>query len=571
VSSTRRTAKAKAAGTGADAAVDNVFGQYVLGDFRPSDLIDIAGTLARQAARQPRAVVDAGVGFAKGLAKVLRGQSERAPAAGDRRFADPAWKESRVYGGVLQGYLELCDALQRYARQSGLDPKQAERAEFLMTQIGDAIAPTNFLPTNPAALRRARETRGASLLAGLKNFADDVAKRRPIPAQVDESAFRIGENLALTPGSVVLRHDMFELLQYAPQTAQVRERPIFVVPSIVNKFYVFDIAPGRSVFEYFVQQGFTVYVMAWRNPKPEHDFWGMPDYIDAIDAGVQTALSISKVETVNLWAVCGAGPLATSLIAYYAEIRQQKVNSLLLFVSPLDMNAMSDAPNIGAFVDQKAMPVVRKQIRKKRMSARQFTLLFAMLRANELIWNYWVNNYLMGIKPSAFDILYWNGDGTGMTAQYNYDFSAFVEANPLVTPREMMVRGQAIADLKDLGIDSYVLGAANDHLCVWHGVYRSAQLLGKRSQFVLGNSGHIQTIVCPPSNPKASYFTNTKLPASSSEWLETATRHQGSWWDHCVAWTHARAGKLIEAPRQAGNTTYPPLGPAPGTYIHDRV
>ncbi|MES2489450.1 MAG: alpha/beta fold hydrolase [Pseudomonadota bacterium] len=554
-----------------DSGVDNVFGQYVLGDFRPSDLIEVAGDLAKQARRQPGAVVNAGLGFLKGVRKVISGESTQAPDPSDRRFSDPAWQESRVFNSVLKGYLELRDALQTYAKESGLNENQIERAEFLMTQIADALAPTNFLPTNPAALRKARETRGASLWAGLKLFADDVAKRRPIPSQVDESAFKIGGNLAITPGAVVLRHDMFELLQYAPQTPQVRERPIYIVPSIVNKFYVFDIAPKRSVIEHFVQAGFTVYVMAWRNPKPEHDFWGMPDYIDAIDAGLDAALSISDADSVNMWAVCGAGPLATSLVAHHKSIKQRKVNSLMLFVSPLDMAAMSNAPAIGAFVDKQSMPMVRKEVRKKRMSARQFTLLFAMLRANELIWNYWVSNYLMGVKPTAFDILYWNSDGTGMTAQYNYDFSSFVESNPLVTDGEMMVRGKPIAPLADLDIDSYVLGAANDHLCVWQGVYRSAQLLGKRSQFVLGNSGHIQTIVCPPSNPKASYFLNDSLPATAGEWHKTATKHQGSWWDHCVAWTHERAGKLIDAPKSAGNAQYPSLGAAPGTYIHDRV
>lgn len=568
---TAKGKKSRSAGGPQDAGVDNVFGQYVLGDFRPSDLIEAAGDMARQARRQPGAVLEAGLGFLKGMRGVIAGQSTRAPEPSDRRFADPAWKESRFFSGVLQGYLELSDALQAYAKKSGLDDNQIERAEFLMTQIADAIAPTNFLPTNPAALRRARETRGASLWAGLKLFADDVAKRRPIPSQVDESAFKIGENLAVTPGSVVLRHDMFELLQYAPQTPQVRERPIYVVPSIVNKFYVFDIAPKRSVFEHFVKAGFTVYVMAWRNPRPEHDFWGMPDYIDAIDAGLDAALNISGADSVNMWAVCGAGPNATALVAHHKSQGIKKVNSLMLFVSPLDMSAMSNAPAIGAFVDKQAMPVVKKELRKKRMSSRQFTLLFAMLRANELIWNYWVSNYLMGIKPSAFDILYWNGDGTGMTAQYNYDFSGFVEQNPLVHDGEMLVRGKPIAPLDELDIDSYVLGAANDHLCVWHGVYRSAQLLGKRSQFVLGNSGHIQTIVCPPSNPKASFFTNSSLPESSEEWLKTATKNQGSWWDHCVAWTHERAGKLIDAPEVEGNAKYPSLGPAPGTYIHDRV
>lgn len=566
-----KSKKSRSTGTAQDPGVDNVFGQYVLGDFRPSDLLEAAGDMARQARRQPGAVLEAGIGFLKGISKVVAGESAREPQPSDRRFSDPAWKESRFFNGVLQGYLELNDALQAYAKKSGLDPNQIERAEFLMTQIADALAPTNFLPTNPAALRRARETRGASLWAGLKMFADDVAKRRPIPSQVDESAFKIGENLAVTKGSVVFRHDMFELLQYAPQTPQVRERPIYVVPSIVNKFYVFDIAPKRSVLEYFVQKGFTVYVMAWRNPRPEHDFWGMPDYIDAIDAGLDTARSISNADTVNMWAVCGAGPLATSLVAHHKSAGQKKVNSLMLFVSPLDMSAMSNAPTIGAFVDKQAMPVVKKEIRKKRMSSRQFTLLFAMLRANELIWNYWVSNYLMGIKPTAFDILYWNGDGTGMTAQYNYDFSSFVDQNPLVHAGEMMVRGRPIAPLDDLGIDSYVLGAATDHLCVWQGVYRSAQMLGKRSQFVLGNSGHIQTIVCPPSNPKASFYTNTSLPDTPGEWFNTATKNQGSWWDHCVAWTHERAGKLIDAPESEGNEQYPALGAAPGTYIHDRV
>lgn len=570
MSAARKRRAQRQAGAG-DEGIDNVFGQYVLGDFRPSDLLDTAGMLLRQVRRQPGAVVNAGAGFAKGLVDVVRGRSERAPSKGDKRFSDPAWQDSRVFKGLLQGYLEMVDALHSYARDAGLDAKQSERADFLMTQIADALAPTNFLALNPAALRRARETRGASLVAGLKNFADDVAKRRPIPAQVDESAFRVGENLAITPGAVVLRHDMFELLQYAPQTPRVRERPIFVVPSIVNKFYVFDIAPRRSVFEYFVQQGFTVYVMAWRNPGPEHDFWGIADYIDAIDSGVKAAQSISRADAVNLWAVCGAGPLATSLCGYYRARKERRVNSLLLFVSPLDMSAMSDAPAIGAFVEKGSMTTVKQELRKRRMSAKQFTLLFAMLRANELIWSYWVNNYLLGIKPAAFDILYWNGDGTGMTAQYNHDFSSFVERNPLVTAGEMTVRGEPIAPLDELGIDSYVLGAANDHLCVWQGVYRSAQLLGKRCQFVLGNSGHIQTIVCPPSNPKASYFTNDHLPASSADWFATAKQNPGSWWDHCVAWTHERAGKLVDAPAQAGNAEFPPIGAAPGTYVHERV
>ncbi|MGQ0620072.1 MAG: alpha/beta fold hydrolase [Panacagrimonas sp.] len=561
----------RSVGESADQDVDNVFGQYVLGDFRPSDLLDTAGALAQRAALQPGAVARAAFDFVAEARRIAAGQSELVPEPGDRRFADAAWQENPRFRGLLKGYLALCRSLQSYAQSSGLDPKQAERAQFLMTQIGDALAPTNFLPGNPAALRRARETRGASLWRGVKNFAKDVAARRPIPAQVDERAFKVGGNLAVTPGAVVLRHDMFELLQYAPQTAQVRQRPIFVVPSIVNKYYAFDIAPGRSVFEHFIKQGFTVFVMVWRNPKPEHDHWGIPAYQEAIDAGVSAARDIAQIDSVNMWAVCGAGPVAVSLVGYYAAAGERKVNSLMLFVSPLDMQAMADAPTIGAFVDKQSMPHLKQQIRKRRMSAKQFTLLFAMLRANDLIWNYWVNNYLMGNTPSAFDILYWNGDGTGMTAQFNHDFSLFVEQNPLLTPGAMTVRGTPIPDLATLDIDSYVLGAATDHLCAWTGVYRSARLLGPRSQFVLGNSGHIQTIVCPPGNPKASFFTNPALPATPEAWMKGATKNQGSWWDHCVAWTAERAGPLIDAPAKAGNARYPVIGKAPGTYVHERA
>ena len=221
-----------------------------------------------------------------------------------------------------------------------------------MSQIADAIAPTNFLLGNPVALRTARQSRGLSLLKGARNLAGDVVKRRPIPAQVDSSAFEVGGNLAVTPGHVVLRTEMFELIQYAPQTPQVHALPIVIVPSIVNKFYVFDLAPGRSVVEYFVRAGLTVFMIAWRNPQPRHDRWGMPEYQDAIEAAIDAASSIRGVGKVNLWAVCGAGPVAVSLAGYYAARRRRRINSLLLFVAPLDTKAMSDAPNIGAFIDK---------------------------------------------------------------------------------------------------------------------------------------------------------------------------------------------------------------------------
>lgn len=550
--------------------VESALGQNVMGDFLPSDMYGVAGNLWLRAAQQPMAFAQATAGFWGQFAKAMAGSGEkREPEPGDRRFTDKAYAENPVYSRLLQGYLAWRSSLKGFADQAGL----SEKERFLLDQVIEAGAPTNYLLGNPAALRTAVETKGGSLVKGAKNLAGDIRKRRPIPSQVDESAFSVGENLAVSPGSVVLRTEMFELIQYRAQTDEVHERPILIVPSIVNKFYIFDIAPGRSIIEYYVRQGHTVFMLAWRNPQKRHDRWGVSDYQDSIEAAVDATCAITGSKDVNMWAVCGAGPAAVSMIGYFAKKKTRKVNSLLLVVSPLDTKAMAQAPSLSAFAEpenETARDLVRKVSRNKRISANEFTLLFAMLRPNDLIWNYWVSNYLMGQTPSAFDVLYWNGDGTGMTAQFNHDFSQFVEDNPFVTDGAMQVRDTPIAPLSKLDIDSYVLGAATDHLCVWQSVWRSSQMLGERSQFVLGNSGHIQTIVCPPTNQKASFFTNTSNRDSAEEWKETATKHAGSWWDHGVAWTSERAGKKVRAPKAEGNADYPPIAAAPGTYVHER-
>lgn len=569
-----KTARRDGGPPSAERVVDNVLGQQVMGDFRPSDLFGTASTMAAGVVRRPTALVRASLGFLGELGLLAAGESHLEPKPGDRRFTDPIWQENVVYTAILQSYLALSNSLTRFAETSSTNVRQSERNRFLLMQIADAIAPTNFLLGNPAALRRAWETRGLSLLRGGRNFLADVRSRRPVPSQVDGSAFEVGVNLACSPGSVVLRTEMFELIQYAPRTAKVRQRPILIVPSIVNKFYVFDLAPGRSIIEYFVQNGLTVFTMAWRNPHKRHDNWGMTDYQDAIDTAIDATRKISGADSVNLWAVCGAGPVAVSLAGYHAATDQRKINSLLLVVSPLDTQAMSDAPAIGAFIDKDSPAAPRpvlKAMRRRRMSAREFALVFAMLRPNDLIWNYWVSDYLMGNSPTAFDVLYWNEDGTGMTAQFNHDFSEFLEQNPFVTTGAMRVRGTPIADLSELGFDSYVLGAKTDHLCIWQGVYRSAQLLGPRSQFVLGNSGHIQTIVCPPDNPKASFNTNEGVSQSAADWLATSQRNAGSWWPHCVAWTRERSGPLVKASQKAGDSEHPVLCDAPGTYVRERI
>ncbi|MEV5003591.1 PHA/PHB synthase family protein [Nocardioides sp. LML1-1-1.1] len=561
-------------GASAESTVDNVLGQQVMGDFRPSDLFGTARSLLAQGIRRPGVAAATTAGFLAELPAVLAGTSDRTPAHGDRRFADPAWQDNPFYRRLLLGYLSLQGSLHEYALRSGGSEREQERRRFLLDQVGNAVAPTNFLLGNPQAIRTALDTRGLSLLRGGRNLLGDAWHRRPLPSTVDESEFEVGGNLAVTPGAVVLRTEMFELIQYAAQTPTVRARPVLLVPSIVNKYYVFDLAPGRSVVEHMVQQGLTVLVLVWRNPQKRHDRWGMAQYQDAVDTGIDAARAITGADKVNLWAVCGAGPVVVSLAAYDAARGADRISSLLLVVSPLDTEAMSHAPGIGAFID-KDEPAVPEALGKaaagRRMSARDFTLLFAMLRSNEMIWSAWVNGYLLGKKPPAFDVLYWNADGTGMTAGFNRDFSAFVEDNPFVTPGAMTVRGEPIADIGALGFDSFVLGARNDHLCIWQGVHRSAQLLGPSTEFVLGNSGHIQTIVSPLDSPKASYSTGPAPTGTPEEWLAASEAHQGSWWPHYVAWVTERSGPEVGSPSEPGDADHPPLGDAPGTYVHERA
>ncbi len=551
----------------------SVDGQNMLGDLRLRDLRGTAAKLWLQSWRHPMAFIEESAKLSAQVAEIIAsGGDNKELAADDPRFSDSAWRSSGLYNRWMQAYFAWSQALQGYADRAGLDAREAGRAKFLLSQVSEALAPTNFLLGNPKALKRALESGGASLLDGYHNWLSDVTARRPVPSQVDSRPFKVGENLAATPGDVVMRTDMFELLQYAPQTAKVHERPILVIPSIINKYYAFDLAPGRSLLEYLVKNGFTLFVMVHRNPGREHDGWGMDAYMDAMDQALRAVQDISGVPDPNVLAVCGAAPLAVGLAGYYAARKERNVGSLTLFVAPLDTQSMQDTPVLGDFMDPNLKKLTKRLPKKSdRISADEFTLLFAMLRPNDLIWNYWVNNYLMGEGPPAFDVLAWNADATGMTAQFNRDFTEFGERNPLVTPGAMKFRDTPIADISAFDFDSFVIGARTDHICPWPSVYRSAQMLGERCEFVLGGRGHIQTIVAPPGGKKDYYFINPDKSKSPEEWLETAERVQETWWPYYVDWCKKRSGKMVAAPKKAGNKRHPSLDKAPGTYVHEQA
>lgn len=557
----------------ADDTMDAVGGQNLLGEMRLSELQDAGIRLWLQALKQPALVADEGFKLYAQLAGImLRGRSEADLTNGDKRFTDPSWRQSGFYTRLLEAHKAWSQSLQNYADRAGFDERETRRAKFLLMQVSEAFAPTNFLFGNPAALKRAIESGGRSLIEGYQNWVSDLTARRPVPSQVDTRPFKVGENLAATAGTVVLRTELFELLQYAPQTEKVYERPMLVIPSIINKYYAFDLAPGRSLIEHLIKNQMTVFTIVWRNPKPEHDSWGMDAYMEAMDQAVRAVQEITGVQDPHLFGVCGACPLVVSLAGYYTAREERNIGSLALFVGPLDMKALGDAPTIGDFMDAKATRMSKGFVKKSdRISADEFTLLFAMLRPNDLIWNYWVNNYLMGEGPPAFDVLAWNADATGMTAQFNRDFNAFIARNPLVTPRAQTFRDTPIADISKFDFDSYVVGARTDHICPWPTVYRSAQMLGDRCQFVLGGSGHIQTIVSPPGSPKAFYFTNPDMSKDAQEWFEGAKKVQDTWWTHYIAWYHERSGALVDAPAKPGDSAHPPLGAAPGAYVYEKA
>ena len=304
-----------------DQLADSVAGQNLLVDLRISELLDTAAKLFDRAFRNPAAMAEEGAQLAQELQKVANGNSAWTPQRNDKRFNDPAWTENTFYKGMLQGYVAWSQSLQNFAEKAGFEAKETGRAKFLLSQISEALAPTNFLFSNPAAIKAAIDSGGKTLLDGYQNFLEDAIAGRPVPSQVDFRSFKVGENLAVTPGDVVMRHEMFELIQYAPQTEQVWHRPILFVPSIINKYYAFDLAPGRSLFEFLVKSGFTLFSMVFRNPRPEHDHWGMETYIEAIDAAFRAVQEISGVEDPHTIAVCGAAPLVVSLAGHYAALR----------------------------------------------------------------------------------------------------------------------------------------------------------------------------------------------------------------------------------------------------------
>lgn len=518
-------------------------------------------------ARRPRTVSRRLGRLAGEFGRIAAGRSERTPAKRDRRFADPAWQTNWLLHRLLQGYLAVDDTFGGLIGDADLDWRAERQARFALQNLVDALAPTNFPWSNPTVLRELVDQGGLNFIRGARQFVKDISSPPRLPASVDTSKFKVGGNIATTPGAVVMRNEVLELIQYEPQTSQVRELPLLIIPPTINKYYVFDIAPGRSPIEWLVGQGQQAFAISWRNPSAGHAHFDLDTYAEAVADARDAVAEVTGQERVHAAAACSGGIIAAGLLGHLAATgRLEEFASLTLLVCVLD-NARGGTPAAMTSRDVAAAAVAASK-RKGYLDGRTLAEIFAWLRPNDLVWSYVVNNYLLGKQPPAFDILYWNQDTVRLAAGLHRDFIGIALENPLTRAGALEVLGTPI-DLKQMNLDAYIVAGLNDHIVPWENAYRTTRLLGGESRFVLSTSGHIQAIVNPLSpDSRSSYRIADEDPGDAEEWFARAKKHQGSWWTDWDRWLAERSGELKPAPRKLGSAHHKPAAKAPGSYVH---
>ncbi len=523
--------------------------------------------LAAALAGRPRLVAGRGRQLLGELTRIAVGTSQVQPSRRDRRFADPGWAGNPLLRRTMQAYLAAAETAEGVVAEASLDWADSERVGFVLTNLIDALAPSNNPLLNPAAVKAAVDSGGGSMLAGLRHFLADMAVPPRVPSMVEPDAFEVGVDLAVTPGSVILRTPVFELIQYRPATTTVRQVPLVIVPPVINKFYVMDLAPGRSMVEYLDGSGMQVFMISWRNPDARHAKWDLDTYGQAILDAMDAAARFAGSELVALAGSCSGVIIAAMVAAHLAHIGQQdRIVALTLLVTVLDQ---ARAGLASAVIDERSAEVAAAASQARGyLDGRSLAEVFAWLRPNDLIWNYWVNNYLLGKKPPPFDILFWNADTTRMAAGLHRNFLELGAANALVRPGGASMLGSPV-DLAAIDRDSYQIAGITDHICPWQSCYRSTQLLGGRIRFVLSTSGHIAAMVNPPGNEKARYQLAKQCPEDPAEWLRWAETCHGSWWPDYASWLAERCGEEKAAPAELGGGGLEPIGEAPGTYVYD--
>src|SRR6266849_6704470 len=487
---------------------------------------------------------------------------------GDRRFSSVEWQKNPWFDYLRQSYLINSRFLAEWVEALKAEPLAKERLRFITRQFADAMSPANFTATNPEALKLALETKGESLTRGVRQLIEDVHKGRI--STTDESAFELGKNLAVTEGAVVFENELIQLIQYQPLTPTVFKRPLVMVPPCINKYYILDLQPENSFARYAVEQGHVVFMVSWRNITEELGSLTWDDYIErGVLKALEVAQEIAGTEKVNALGFCVGGTMRGAALAVMAAKGAERVESATFLASMLDF---SDTGEISLFIDETSVALREAAIGKGGvMPGRDLALAFSALRANELVWSYVVNNYLMGRSPQAFDLLHWNADSTNLPGPMYcwYVRNTYLENN-LRVPGKVSTLGVPV-DLEKITVPAYVLATREDHIVPWRTGYRTTQLLGGDMRFVLGASGHIAGIVNPASKNKRSYWSSGKLPEDADAWLAEATEQPGSWWPDWSAWLESLGGGRIKALTRLGNKKLKPLEPAPGRYVKHRI
>ena len=549
----------------------------VEGAFDTADPVSLSRAFTKamlRAGRRPWSTAPAWMRFGAGLGAVAAGGAARVVGIRlpdvahtdpkDTRFRSRAWYDNPFFHALLESYLLTERLLQELMHAAQLEGPAAPKAEFAAQLLSDAIAPTNFLPTNPAAQVRAFKTLGGSLVRGARNFFHDAMENRGWPSQVDREAFRVGENLATTPGTVVYRNELIEVLQYAPQTEEVHEIPLVVCPPWINRYYIADLAPGKSLIEWAVQHGHTVFAVSYRNPDESMRDLTFDDYLRLGPlSAIDVARSIGESETVNTLAICLGGTMNAMVLAYLAACGDDLVNSSTYLNSAVDYQGAGTLASV--FADADTIEGLARRMEKTGfLEGRDMARTFDLLRANDLVFRYVVDGWLLGEKPPAFDLLAWNADSTNIPGKAHAHFTRQMYLENALARDEYVAMGERLM-ISEITTDSYIVAAVEDHIVPWRVSYRTTQLFKGAVRFVLTSAGHIAGIVTPPS-PKVRLWTNDELPSDPDRWLGAATEHRDTWWNDWARWIAARAGGM-RVPPPMGNASYPVLGDAPGTYV----
>jgi polyhydroxyalkanoate synthase len=500
---------------------------------------------------------------------LLAGRRESLVEDGDRRFSAREWRENAYYDYLRQSYLLATKYVQDVVDGAPLEPAAKERARFAARQWLDAMSPANFAATNPVVLRAALDSRGESLTRGLANLLADAHRGRI--SQTDEGAFEVGRNLATTPGDVVYENELIQLIQYRPATAEVAERPLVMIPPCINKYYILDLQPENSFVAHAVARGQTVFMVSWRNVGPEQGHFGWDDYLEL---GVFTALRVAREiagsDKVNALGFCVGGTLLGAGLAVLEEKKESIVASVTMLAAMLDF---SDTGPIGLFVDEPSVAAREAAIgRGGILSGSELAFVFSSVRANDLVWPYVVNNYLLGGQPAAFDLLYWNADSTNLPGPMycTYVRNTYLE-NKLRVPNATISCGVPV-DLGKVDLPLFALATREDHIVPWRSAYRTLQLFGGGDKtFVLGASGHIAGVVNPASKNRRSFWSGSPYPDQPEEWLSQAKEEKGSWWPAWHRWLEAHSGGKRRAPATPGSVQYKAIEAAPGRYVRQRI